>query len=222
MNKYLPVLKNCPLFKNLSDEDIVNSLKCMNAQLIKKKKDEYIIHAGSTIDSIGLIVQGSALIVQDDLWGNRNIVANLSPGNFYGEPFASIPGTVMNLSVVATKDCEIFLLGIDKLLNMCTNSCSYHNEIIRNLVNVMADKILMLNDKITHTSKRKTRDKLLSYLSAESIRQNSLNFDITYNRQQLADFLCVERSAMTNELSKLQDEGYITTHRSHFELHTEL
>ena len=84
MNKYLPVLKNCPLFKNLSDEDIVNSLKCMNAQLIKKKKDEYIIHAGSTIDSIGLIVQGSALIVQDDLWGNRNIVANLSPGNFYG------------------------------------------------------------------------------------------------------------------------------------------
>ena len=91
MNKYLPVLKNCPLFKNLSDEDIVNSLKCMNAQLIKKK-DEYIIHAGSTIDSIGLIVQGSALIVQDDLWGNRNIVGNLSPGNFYGEPLRIYTG----------------------------------------------------------------------------------------------------------------------------------
>ena len=118
------------------------------------------------------------------------------------------------------EDCEILLLNVKRLLTACPTACDHHQKLIRNLVSVLANKILLFNDKITHVSKRTTREKLLSYLSAESIRQSSLSFDIPFDRQQLADFLCVERAAMSVELSKLQKEGLLVTKRNHFELLT--
>ena len=115
---------------------------------------------------------------------------------------------------------KILLLNVKWLLTSCPTACDHHQKLIRNLVSVLANKILLFNDKITHVSKRTTREKLLSYLSAESIRQSSLSFDIPFDRQQLADFLCVERAAMSAELSKLQKEGLLVTKRNHFELLT--
>ena len=139
---------------------------------------------------------------------------------FFGEPYAATPGAILNISVVAEEDCEILLLNVKRLLTSCPTACDHHQKLIRNLVSVLANKILLFNDKITHVSKRTTREKLLSYLSAESIRQSSLSFDIPFDRQQLADFLCVERAAMSVELSKLQKEGLLVTKRNHFELLT--
>ena len=133
---------------------------------------------------------------------------------------AATPGAILNISVVAEEDCEILLLNVKRLLTACPTVCDHHQKLIRNLVSVLANKILLFNDKITHVSKRTTREKLLSYLSAESIRQSSLSFDIPFDRQQLADFLCVERAAMSVELSKLQREGLLVTKRNHFELLT--
>ena len=125
---------------------------------------------------------------------------------------------VLNISVVAEEDCEIIFLNIQRLLVTCPTACEHHQKLIRNLVSVLANKILILNDKITHVGKRTTRDKLLSYLSAESIRHSSLSFDIPFDRQQLADYLCIDRAAMSTEISKLQKEGFIKTNRNHFEL----
>ena len=124
---------------------------------------------------------------------------------------------VMGL-VVADEDCEIIFLNIQRLLVTCPTACEHHQKLIRNLVSVLANKILLLNDKITHVCKRTTRDKLLSYLSSESIRHSSLSFDIPFDRQQLADYLCIDRAAMSTEISKLQKEGFIKTNRNHFEL----
>ncbi|VUX18086.1 transcriptional regulator FixK [Dorea longicatena] len=104
------------------------------------------------------------------------------------------------------------------VLVTCPTACEHHQKLIRNLVSVLANKILILNDKITHIGKRTTREKLLSYLSAESIRHSSLSFDIPFDRQQLADYLCIDRAAMSTEISKLQKEGFIKTNRNHFEL----
>ena len=132
--------------------------------------------------------------------------------------YAASPGAVLNISVVADEDCEIILLHVQRLLTSCPTACEHHQKLIRNLVSVLANKILILNDKITHVGKRSTRDKLLSYLSAESIRQSSLSFDIPFDRQQLADYLCIDRAAMSTEISKLQKEGVIKTNRKHFEL----
>ena len=139
-------------------------------------------------------------------------------GDFFGEPYAASQRAVLNISVVADEDCEIILLNVKRLLITCPTACEHHQKLIRNLVSVLAKKILILNDKITHVGKRTTRDKLLSYLSAESIRHSSLSFDIPFDRQQLADYLCIDRAAMSTEISKLQKEGFIKTNRNHFEL----
>ena len=169
---------------------------------------------------MGLVLSGSTLVIQEDLWGHRNILSKCNTGDFFGEPYAATPGAILNISVVAEEDCEILLLNVKRLLTSCPTVCDHHQKLIRNLVRVLANKILLFNDKITHVSKRTTREKLLSYLSAESIRQSSLSFDIPFDRQQLADFLCVERAAMSAELSKLQKEGLLVTKRNHFELLT--
>ena len=167
---------------------------------------------------MGLAASGCVLVIQEDLWGHRNILSKCHAGDFFGEPYAASPRAVLNISVVADEDCEIIFLNVQRLLVTCPTACEHHQKLIRNLVSVLANKILILNDKITHVGKRTTRDKLLSYLSAESIRHSSLSFDIPFDRQQLADYLCIDRVAMSTEISKLQKEGFIKTNRNHFEL----
>ena len=184
MKKYLPILKNSPFFKGLTDNEILSVLHCVEAVTVSKEKDSYIFRAADSTQVMGLVLSGCVLIIQEDLWGHRNILSKCHAGDFFGEPYAASLGAVLNISVVADEDCEI----------------------------------IFLNDKITHVGKRTTRDKLLSYLSAESIRHSSLSFDIPFDRQQLADYLCIDRAAMSTEISKLQKEGFIKTHRNHFEV----
>ena len=197
MKKYLPILKNSPFFKGLTDNEILSILHCVNATTIYRKRGSYIFRAGDSTEVMGLVVSGCVLVMQEDLWGHRNILSKCHAGDFFGEPYAASPGA---------------------LLVSCRTACEHHQKLIRNLVSVLANKILILNDKITHVGKRTTRDKLLSYLSAESIRQSSLSFDIPFDRQQLADYLCIDRAAMSTEISKLQKDGFIKTNRKHFEL----
>ena len=219
MKKYLFVLKNCPFFCGLTDSEILSILHCVDAKVFSKSSGEYIFHAGDSTTAMGLVLSGSVFIMQEDLWGHRNIMAKIQAGDFFGEPYAATPASVLNISVVANEDCDIMMLNVNRLLSVCPTVCEHHNKLIRNLVCVLAGKVLLFNDKITHMSKRSTRDKLLSYLSSESVKQGSLSFDIPYNRQQLADYLCVERAAMSVELSKLQKEGVLQTDKNHFILH---
>ena len=220
MQKYLSVLRNCPFFGGLTDDEILSILHCVSAVKSVRPRGSYIFRAGESTEVMGLVLSGSALVIQEDPWGHRNILSKCNVGDFFGEPYAATPGAILNISVVAQEDCEILLLNVRRPLTACPSACDHHQKLIRNLVSVLASKILLFNDKITHVSKRTTREKLLSYLSAESIRQSSLSFDIPFDRQQLADFLCVERSAMSVELSKLQKEGLLVTKRNHFELLT--
>ena len=218
MKKYLPILKNSPFFTGLTDNEILSILHCVKATTVSQKRDFYIFRAGDSTEVMGLVVSGCVLVIQEDLWGHRNILSKCHTGDFFGEPYAASPGAVLNVSVVADTDCEIILLNVQRLLISCPTACEHHQKLIRNLVSVLANKILILNDKITHVGKRTTRDKLLSYLSTESIRHSSLSFDIPFDRQQLADYLCIDRAAMSTEISKLQKEGFIKTNRNHFEL----
>lgn len=218
MKNFLFLLRNTPFFNGLSDEEILTALHCVGARKISKRNGEYIFRAGDTTVSMGLVLTGSVLIIQEDLWGHRNVISRAGAGNFFAESFAVTPNAVLNVSVVADEDCEILMLNTKRLLTVCPSACEHHNRIVQNMVAVLANRLLVQNDKITHMSKRSTREKLLSYLSAESIRQGSLSFDIPYDRQQLADYLCVERAAMSVELSKLQKEGLLQTKRQHFTL----
>ena len=180
MEKYLPILRNSPFFKGLSDNEILSILHCVNATVISKERASYIFRAGDSTEVMGLVVSGCVLVMQEDLWGHRNILSKCHAGDFFGEPYAASLGAVLNISVAADEDCEIIFLNVQRLLVTCQTACEHHQKLIRNLVSVLANKILILNDKITHVGKRTTRDKLLSYLSAESIRHSSLSFDIPF------------------------------------------
>ena len=216
MKKYLPILKNSPFFTGLTDNEILSILHCVKATAVSQKRDSYIFRAGDSTEVMGLVVSGCVLVIQEDLWGHRNILSKCHTGDFFGEPYAASPGAVLNVSVVADTDCEIILLNVQRLLISCPTACEHHQKLIRNLVSVLANKILILNDKITHVGKRTTRDKLLSYLSAEAQKHGTSEFDIPFSRQQLADYLSVERSAMSTELGKLRDEGMLSFRKNHF------
>ena len=218
MQKYLPILRSCPFFNGMRDDEILSILHCVQASTVTRPRGTYILRAGDTTEVMGLVLSGSVLILQEDLWGHRNILSKCTAGDFFGEPYAATSGAVLNVNAGAEDDCELLFLNVKRLLMSCPTACGHHQKLIRNLVSVLANRLLVFNDKITHVSKRSTREKLLSYLSTESVRQASLSFDIPFDRQQLADYLCVDRAAMSVELSKLQKEGILKTKRRHFEL----
>ena len=218
MEKYLFILRNSPFFQGMTEEEILSVLHCVNATVLHRKKDEYILRVGDSTETMGLVLSGSVLCLQEDLWGHRNIIHRIGAGEFFAEAFAATSGSVLDVNIVADEDTEVMLLHTGRLLQTCPHACAHHNRLVRNMVSVMARRVMDLNEKITHMAKRSTREKLLSYLSAESIRQGKLSFTIPYDRQQLADYLCVERAAMSVELSKLQKEGLLKTNRNHFSI----
>ena len=218
LENYLPLLQKSPLFASMEPQQITSVLHCVGAVVREAGAGEYILRAGDRTQAMGLLLSGSAFAVQDDLWGQRNIMGKILPPGTFAEPFAATPGAVLNVSVVASVPSKVMFLNIQRITTVCSETCPQHALLIRNLVSVLARKNLQLNDKITHMSKRRTREKLLSYLSSESLRQGSLEFDIPFDRQQLADYLCIERSAMSAELSRLQKDGLLATERSHFRL----
>ncbi len=216
MKEYLPIIKNSPLFSGINDEEIYSILTCLEAKKDFFNKDEFILRTGQNIDSIGLILNGSAFIIQEDFWGNRNLIAQFTQGQIFAEAFACSSGSFLNVSVTAKSNCEIMWLNVKRILTVCSSACPHHIKIIRSLLSEIAKKNLTQSEKLTHMGQRTTREKLLSYLSAQSMKKNSSEFDIEFNRQQLADYLSVERSAMSAELSKLRDEGFLKFNRSHF------
>ena len=218
MKEYLSLFKRTPFFTAMSDEEILSILQCMQAAVRPCPKGSYLLRAGNTTDSMGILLSGSALILQEDVWGHRHIMDLLSPGDSFGEVFAASRGSLLNVSVVAKTECRILLLQIDRILSACPNTCAHHTRLIRNLVQVIAAKALRMQNKVNHISKRSTREKLMSYLSAEAEQNGSLTFTIPYNRQQLADYLCVERAAMSVELSRLQKDGILRYHKNEFTL----
>ena len=148
-------------------------------------------------------------------WGNRNIMAKIAPGQIFAEAFACTR-SVLNVSVVADTPSAVLFMHIENMIAACAGDSLLHSRVVYNLLSAFAQRNLYLNEKLTHMAQRTTREKLLSYLSAESARQNAAAFTIPYNRQQLADYLSVDRSAMSNALCKLRDQGVLRFKGKHF------
>ena len=193
-------------------------LDCLGARTESYSKGTYILRDGEVPIAVGLLLTGSVFVIKEDYWGNRNIRAMITPGQVFAEAFACVQGAVMDVSVVAEKDSLVMWLDAGRILNTCPSACSFHQRMIRNLLSDLAEHDLKLNEKLSHITKRTTREKLLSYLSAEARRQGKSEFYIPLNRQQLADYLSIERSAMSAELSRMQKDGLLTTDRNFFTL----
>ena len=220
MKEFFPVLHAAPLFSGISDEELAVMLSCLEARIDTFPKGAHLLRAGDTVEEVGLVLAGSALVVQEDIWGNRSILSKTGPGQTFAEVFACAPGAVLNVSVEAESAVTVMFLHIRRVLNVCPSACSHHSQIIRNLLGELAEKNLRLNEKLTHMGQRTTRAKLMSYLSAEAQRRGGYEFDIPFSRQQLADYLGVERSGLSLELGKMRDEGLLDFHKSHFLLKT--
>lgn len=218
MKELLSVLKRTSVFSGIDDKEMESMLGCLGAKTESYKKGAYILRVGDCPESVGLLLSGSLFVIQEDYWGNRNIRANIIPGQVFAESFACVSGAVMDVSVVADENSQVMWLNVQRVLHTCPTACSHHNRLIRNLLSDLAANNLRANEKLTHISKRTTREKLLSYLSAEARRQGKPKFSIPFNRQQLADYLSVERSAMSAELSKMQRDGLLAADKNLFTL----
>ena len=218
MTQYLSVIQSAPIFSGIKGDDLETMLRCLEARIEHYPKETYLLRTGEEVDSFKLMLSGGALIVQEDYWGNRNIVSHIDPGQLFAESFACSPGSALSVSVVAERPCAILHLNVRRILTACPNACGGHSQLIQNLIADLAGKNLRFSEKITHMGQRTTREKILSYLSAEARRQGASAFDIPFSRQQLADYLSVERSGLSAELSKMRREGIFTFHKNHFSL----
>lgn len=218
MKKYLNTLKKCPLFYNIEDENLIKMLTCLGAKIEFFDRKYTIISEGKKAKHIGIVLSGSAQITQTDFYGNRNIISNIEPSQIFLEAFACAEIESIPITVTANEPSEIMLIDCGHIIHTCENSCGFHRQLIFNLMRELANKNLAFHEKIEVTSKRSTREKLMTYLmqTAKKIGKNS--FDIPFDRQELADFLTVDRSGLSSEISKLKKEGIIESNKKHFTL----
>ncbi|MDY3233809.1 MAG: Crp/Fnr family transcriptional regulator [Erysipelotrichaceae bacterium] len=216
MNNFF--LKNTPLFHGIREEEIKAMMSCLGAREKHYQKDEVILRAGSPTAEIGLVESGSVNIVVNFYWGSSNIFGHVEKGSIFAENYASIPGQELLCDVVAAEECEILFLNMRQLSSTCSKACSFHNRLIQNLLSISAKKNLGLSSRMMHIAPKGIRDRLLSYLSEQALKNGSSHFLIPFDRQQLADYLGVDRSALSNELSKMQKDGLITYRKNEFTL----
>ena len=218
MEKYIPILKRTQLFSGVGEKEIGAMLNCLQAKLCTYKKGEYVLRQGEHLDNILVLVEGKLHIQRDDYWGNRSIINMVSVGEMFGEAYVALEsGTLMN-DVLAVEDSAVIFFDVKRIITVCSAACRFHSMVVQNLFFAISEKNRKLVQKLTFMTKRTTREKLIAYLSEEAKRQNSSEFSIPFNRQQLADFLSVDRSAMSNELCKMRDEGLIEFEKSYFKL----
>ena len=216
MKEFLPVIRSSSLFSGISETELAAMLSCLETREEHFPKDTFLLRTGDTAESIGLVLSGSVLVVQEDIWGNRNILSKAGPGQTFAAAYACAPGSVLNVSVLAETPVTAMFLNVKRVLNVCPSACEHHSRIIRNLLGELAEKNLRFGEKLTHMGQRTTRAKLMSYFSAEAQRLGTYEFDIPFSRQQLADYLAVERSGLSLELGKMRSEGLLDFHKSHF------
>lgn len=209
-------LSKTNLFRGISLQEIQRMMGCLQGITRKYGKDSIIHHAGEHISTMGLILSGSVSVENDDVWGYKSILDKIGAGHIFAENYACLPGEPLMVNIVAAEATEILFMRTDCMVTVCSHACGFHNQLIRNMLTISAQKSLSLSRRILHTSSKSIRGRLLSYLSYQATQQGGREFDIPFNRQQLADYLSVDRSAMSNELSKMQREGLIKFDRNHF------
>lgn len=211
-------LDNCLLFKNISADGQSSLCHCFKFMEKRYKKNEYIIHCGDSIQYILILISGALNVIEDDYWGNRSIIDYILPNQTFGLSYAYSKIQTYPISVMAKTNSKVIFIDIRQIFSPCDKHCIHHQQLIKNTVEIISEKNTFLMERIEHLSKRTTKDKILTFLSYASKKANSNVFDIPFDRQELADYLSVDRSALSNELSKLKKLGMIDFNKNHFTL----
>ncbi len=211
-------MKISELFDGIDQNDYTTLINCLGGIEKTYSKDNYILLAGDTVDYVGVILSGKVKIIKEDFFGTRNIIAELGEGDVFGEAFACAGVGISNETVQASTDCRIMMIQFKKLVTTCSNACAFHSALIANMLKIVAKKNIHMSDKMEIISKRTTREKIMTYLLSEAEKKHNQRFEIPFSRNELADYLCVERSAMSRELSKMQQDKLIRYTKNNFEL----
>ena len=218
MQEFYPVLERCPLFDGIAKEDLVGLLGCLGSRVQVVAKGQTVFREGDPATHVGIVLRGAVQMERQDFYGNRSIVAYMGPGALFGESYACAGIELLPISVVADEDSIVLLIDARRITVCCSNACAFHSRIIFNMLRLVANMNLVFDQKIQVTSKRTTREKLMAYLMSQMKLQNSSSFAIPYDRQELADYLEVDRSGLSAEISKLRKEGVLECQKNRFAL----
>ena len=218
MEQYLETLKNSHIFRSIPGEDLLLSLKCLNPEIKSYEAEETIFGPGDRIYSIGLVLSGWVYLLHEDFFKNKSVWAKINKGETFGETAAFIVKEPFMFYVTAGENTSIMFIDAERIFSPCPYPCKFHSTLILNLLYASQKSAAPLTNKLIHITKSSTREKLLSYFLEESLKNKSLSFEIPLNRRELADFLSVDRSAMSNELSKMKNEGILSFSKNRFTL----
>ena len=210
------LLAGTMLFQGIREHEIEAMLTCFSAEERTYGKDAYIYRAGDVTGRLGVVMEGAVNIIKDDVWGNRKIIENIGGGQIFGETYACLKGEPLMVDVQASERSRILFMDVNRILTTCSSSCDFHNRLIRSLMYVLAGKNLMLTKKMDIITPKSLRERVMVYLSQESVKQGSRTITVPFNRQQMADYLSVDRSALSAELSRMQRDGVISYEKNRF------
>lgn len=211
------LFKKSILFKGMTDVEQDECLQALGAHKKSYEKGEVILHAGDSTDQMGMVLSGSVTIESNDMFGNCTILSHVGTGHVFAETYALLPGEVMSVNVLANENCLVLFMHIGKLISSMQGA-TWSLKLYRNLLMISSQKNLVLSGRSFHTAPKSARGRILAYLNTVSLKKHSTEFDIPFNRQQLADYLNLERTNMSKELTRMQRDGIIECRKSHFKL----
>ena len=215
IKKIFETAKINPLFGGIVYSDFEKMFSCIEAKTQTYKKNAAVIIAGDNFEYIGLILSGCVQIIKEDISGNVSILTELAESDIFGEAFVCA-GVNSPVTVLALEESEILFINYSKIASVCSFACEFHSKLIENMMKFIAKKNLILNRKIEILSKRTTREKLFEFFEMYK-KNNEKKFTVPYNREEMAQYLCVDRSAMSNELCKMREEGLLKFNKNSFE-----
>lgn len=218
MEKYFDVLKKCPLFKNIEGDKLKDFIICLNAKAEKFAKKHTVIAEGAPAEYIGVVLSGSVQVIQIDYLGNRSILSVAKTSDIFCVAFACAEAKSIPITVVAAEPSEVMLINRNRVMYTCSNTCGCHKQMLLNLIRELANKNIAFQQKLEVVSKRSTREKLMTYLTLQSKKTDSQTVTIPFNRQELADYLEVDRSGLSAEISKLRKENILIAEKNRFTL----
>lgn len=213
-------LAACSFFHGLEEDQIKEVLTCFQAKKKILSQGSYLAYAGDSWPYLGIVLSGNLHLFQEDFWGNRSLLTEISSGDLFGESYACA-AEPLAVDILAVEPSEVLLLQAERIIRPCENCCIFHHQLLQRLMLIFAAKNIGLTEKVQLLSQRSTREKILLYLSKEAKKLGTSTFEIPFNRQQLADYLSVDRSALSAKLSEMQKEGVFSFSQNQFKLLSE-
>ncbi len=218
MENYFPVLKKCALFSKIEEIEFGHLLLCLGSKVKSYREEEYVFLSGDEVNNVGIVLEGRVEVMKENLAGDKHIVAFIEPSQLFAEGIVCKTSRISPVTVRVMKDSKVLFIPYERIIKSCGNSCSFHIELIQNMMVILGEKNVNLNRKLELLTLKGMREKIASFLIREAMERGSNTFLIMPNRTELADYLNVSRTSMCRELTRMKDEGLIDFYGHSFKI----